>query len=115
MRRVLITFCVCFFTVTCWLKPAGAAQSGMASYYWQSQKVACGGRFNPNAMTAAHKTYKCGTRIRVTNNRNGKSVVVVVNDRGPFVRGRIVDVSLAAARQLGMTNAGVVSVTVTKE
>lgn len=91
------------------------AADGKASFYWQPQKVACGGRFNPNAMTAAHRTYKCGTRIRVTNKRNGRSVVVVVNDRGPFVRGRIVDVSLAAARQLGMTKAGVVPVTVTKE
>ena len=91
------------------------AADGKASFYWQPQRVACGGRFNPNAMTAAHRTYKCGTRIRVTNKRNGKSVVVTVNDRGPFVKGRIVDVSLAAAKKLGMTKAGVVPVTVTKE
>ena len=90
------------------------AAEGMASYYWQPQKVACGGRFNPNAMTAAHRTYKCGTKVRVTNKRNGRSVIVTINDRGPFVRGRIIDVSLAAARQLGMTKAGVVPVTVTK-
>lgn len=88
------------------------AADGKASYYWQPQKVACGGRFNPNAMTAAHRTYPCGTRIRVTNKRNGKSVVVIVNDRGPFVKGRIVDLSLAAAKAIGMTGAGVIPVAV---
>ena len=91
------------------------AAEGKASYYWQPQKVACGGRFNPNAMTAAHRTYKCGTKVRVTNKRNGRSVIVTINDRGPFIKGRIIDVSLAAAKKLGMTGAGVVPVTVTKE
>lgn len=91
-----------------------AAQSGLASYYSQPQRVACGGKFNPNAMTAAHRTYKCGTQVTVTNKRNGRSVVVTINDRGPFVKGRIIDVSLAAAKKLGMTGSGVVAVTVTQ-
>ena len=107
-------FLMAIFTVMVASISQASAQSGMASYYWQGQKVACGGKFNPNAMTAAHKTLPCGTRVTVTNKRNGKSVVVTINDRGPFVRGRIIDVSLAAARQLGMTGAGVVPVTVTK-
>jgi rare lipoprotein A len=107
-------FLMAIFTVMVASISQASAQSGMASYYWQPQRVACGGKFNPNAMTAAHKTLPCGTRVTVTNKRNGKSVVVTINDRGPFVRGRIIDVSLAAARQLGMTGAGVVPVTVTK-
>lgn len=92
-----------------------AAETGMASYYWQPQRVACGGgRFNPNALTAAHKTIKCGTRVRVTNNRNGKSVFVTITDRGPFVKGRIIDLSLAAAKVIGMTGSGVAPVTITR-
>jgi rare lipoprotein A len=87
-----------------------AKADGIASYYWQPQKVACGGTFNPNALTAAHKTLPCGTRVRVTNKRNGRSVTVTINDRGPFVKGRVIDVSLAAARQLQMTGAGVAPV-----
>lgn len=85
---------------------------GMASYYWQPQRVASGGMFNPNALTAAHRTYPFGTRVRVTNVRNGLSVVVTINDRGPFVRGRIIDLSLAAARAIQMTRSGVAPVTV---
>jgi rare lipoprotein A len=84
----------------------------MASYYWQPQAVACGGRFNPGALTAAHKSLPCGSKVRVTNKRNGKSVTVTINDRGPFVAGRIIDLSKAAAIQIDMTGSGVVPVTV---
>lgn len=87
-------------------------ESGLASFYWQPQAVACGGRFNPNAMTAAHKTLKCGSKVRVTNKRNGKSVTVTINDRGPYVRGRVIDLSKAAAHAISMQHAGVVPVTV---
>jgi len=86
---------------------------GKASYYWRGQRVASGGRFNPNAMTAAHKTLPFGTRVRVTNRRNGRSVIVRINDRGPYVRGRIIDLSRAAAGRIGMRGAGVVPVSVT--
>ncbi|MGD9785224.1 MAG: septal ring lytic transglycosylase RlpA family protein [Hyphomicrobiaceae bacterium] len=86
--------------------------SGMASYYWQPQKVASGGWFNPNAMTAAHKTLPFGTKVRVTNARNGRSVVVTINDRGPFIKGRVIDLSRAAAGAIGMINAGVAPVNV---
>lgn len=91
--------------------PVSAGQSGIASVYNYSQAVACGGRYNPNALTAAHRSLPCGSRAKVTNQRNGKSVVVTINDRGPFVRGRIIDLSAASARAIGMPF-GLVPVTV---
>ena len=90
----------------------GGGMSGMASYYWEGQQVASGGRFNPDGMTAAHKTLPFGTKVRVTNRNNGRSVVVTINDRGPFVRGRIIDLSRGAARVVGMTGSGVAPVSV---
>jgi rare lipoprotein A len=92
--------------------PSGGSYSGMASYYWQPQRVASGGWFNPNAMTAAHKTLPFGTKVRVTNRNNGRSVVVTINDRGPYIKGRIIDLSKAAAQQVGMTASGVAPVSV---
>jgi rare lipoprotein A len=91
---------------------AGSGQSGMASYYWQGQRVASGGWFNPNAMTAAHKSLPFGTRVRVTHSHSGRSVDVVINDRGPFVAGRIIDLSRAAASAIGMTGQGIARVKV---
>jgi len=91
---------------------SGGGYSGMASYYWQPQRVASGGWFNPNAMTAAHKTLPFGTKVRVTNRNNGRSVVVTINDRGPYIKGRIIDLSKAAAQQVGMTGSGVAPVSV---
>lgn len=82
--------------------------------YWQPQRVASGGWFNPNAMTAAHKTLPFGTKVRVTNKHNGRSVVVTINDRGPYIAGRIIDLSKAAAGVIGMQSAGVVPVVVTR-
>ena len=90
----------------------GGSYSGMASYYWEPQALASGGRFNPNAMTAAHKTLPFGTKVRVTNRNNGRSVVVTINDRGPYVGGRIIDLSKAAASAVGMTASGVAPVSV---
>ena len=86
--------------------------TGIASYYWQPQAVACGGRLNPRALTAAHKTYPCGSKVLVTNMRNGATVTVTINDRGPFVRGRIIDLSLAAAQQIGMVKSGLTKVSI---
>ncbi len=91
---------------------ATGAYSGKASYYWQPQRVASGGWFNPNAMTAAHKTLPFGTKVRVTNRNNGKSVVVTINDRGPYVAGRVIDLSRAAAYSISMQGSGVVPVSV---
>ncbi|MDX2288627.1 MAG: septal ring lytic transglycosylase RlpA family protein [Hyphomicrobiaceae bacterium] len=92
---------------------SGSQLSGKASYYWQPQRVASGGWFNPNAMTAAHKSLPFGTRVSVTNLNNGRSVVVRINDRGPYIAGRIIDLSKAAAYQIGMQKSGVVPVRVT--
>jgi rare lipoprotein A len=85
---------------------------GMASYYWQGQQTASGARFNPSAMTAAHRTLPFGTKVRVTNKRNGRSVIVTINDRGPFIRGRIIDLSSGAAGVIDMKGAGVAPVSV---
>jgi len=87
-------------------------QSGMASYYWQGQMTASGAGFNPNGLTAAHRSLPFGTRVRVTNHSNGRSVVVKINDRGPFIRGRIIDLSSGAAGVIGMKSAGVARVSV---
>lgn len=93
-------------------KPAATegASHGIASYYWQGTKTASGEKFNTNDLTAAHPTLPFGTRLRVTNVSSGQSVTVRVNDRGPFVRGRVVDVSYAAAEELGMVGDGVAKV-----
>lgn len=82
------------------------AQCGKASWYALHSRTASGERMNPKAMTAAHRTLPFGTRVRVTNRRNGKVVIVRINDRGPFVRGRVIDLSRAAARKLGFVRAG---------
>jgi rare lipoprotein A len=86
--------------------------TGIASYYWQDQMTATGERFDKTAMTAAHKTLPLNTRVRVTNSINGKSVVVRINDRGPYKPGRIIDLSEAAAGLLDMHTVGLVPVTV---
>lgn len=93
---------------------SGKTQSGMASYYGteSGSQTASGQRFNPSAMTAAHRTLPFGTRVRVTNKRNGRSVIVTINDRGPFIRGRIIDLSTGAAGVIGMRSSGVAPVTV---
>jgi len=92
-----------------------AGAKGMASYYGydgSGNRTATGERFNPEGLTAAHRHLPFGTRVRVTNTRNGRSVVVRINDRGPFIRGRIIDLSVAAARILGMMGSGVAPVRV---
>lgn len=92
---------------------SGGGTVGVASYYWQRQRVASGGWFNPNAMTAAHKTLPFGTRVRITHLGNGRSVTVTINDRGPYVAGRIIDLSRAAASAISMTGQGVARVRMT--
>jgi rare lipoprotein A len=85
--------------------------TGIASYYWQDQMTASGERFDKRAMTAAHKTFPLGTKVRVTHVASGRTVVVRINDRGPFKPGRVIDLSEAAAEQLQMTLAGLAQVT----
>jgi rare lipoprotein A len=86
---------------------AGRVFAGLASFYGSESgsRTASGQRFNPGAMTAAHRSLPFGTRLRVTY--NGRSVVVTINDRGPFIRGRVLDLSSGAARAIGLTKAGV--------
>ena len=94
-------------------KPTGYSATGVASYYGHSfhgRRTASGERFDMYAMTAAHPSLPFGTLIHVTRLKNGRSVTVRVNDRGPFVGGRIIDLSYAAARQLGMLEDGLARV-----
>jgi rare lipoprotein A len=86
------------------------APNGLASFYTEGAKTANGETFNTHELTAAHPTLPFGTRLRVTNVTNGQSVTVRVNDRGPYVPGRVVDVSYSAAEQLGMVKGGVAKV-----
>ena len=86
------------------------ASHGVASFYTEGTNTASGEKFNTHELTAAHPTLPFGTRLRVTNVASGQSVTVRVNDRGPFVRGRVVDVSYAAAEELGMVGGGVAKV-----
>lgn len=89
-----------------------ALQRGKASWYHESQRTASGGRFDPNGLTAAHRTLPFGTLVRVTNLRSQRCTVVRINDRGPYKKGRIIDVSRAAARELEMIHSGTATVTV---
>jgi rare lipoprotein A len=100
---------VAFFLPT---HPTAAEQTGLASVYSHESgsSTASGQRLNAAALTAAHRSLPFGTKVKVTNTRNGRSVVVTINDRGPFVRGRVIDVTPAAARELGFS--GLTRVTV---
>jgi rare lipoprotein A len=92
---------------------AGIGTTGMASFYWQGHTTASGAHFNPEGMTAAHRSLPFGTRVRVTHLGTGRTVEVRINDRGPFVGGRIIDLSRGAAGVLGMHGQGVARVQVT--
>ena len=86
------------------------ASRGVASFYTEGQRTASGEKFDPHELTAAHPTLPFGTRLRVTNVATGRSVTVRVNDRGPYVAGRVVDVSYSAANALGMVGSGTAKV-----
>lgn len=95
------------------LSTPAEASNGIASYYgarFHGRTTANGERFDMNKMTAAHKTLPFGTKVRVTNRNNGRSVVVRINDRGPYVGNRTIDLSRGAAQKIGMINKGVVKV-----
>ena len=83
-----------------------ANECGRASWYALTSRTASGEMMNPAKLTAAHKTLPFGTKLKVTNKNNGRSVVVRINDRGPFIKGRIIDLSKAAASQIGMIRSG---------
>lgn len=97
------------------LSPLANAQTGVASYYggfFHGRLTASGVTFNKNAMTAAHRTLPFGTKVRVTAKSTGKSVEVVINDRGPFVGNRVIDLSEGAASRLGIIKRGVDTVNI---
>lgn len=101
--------CVSFLT-SCARK---ITETGKASFYadkFQGRKTASGEIFKQDKLTAAHRTLPFGTKVKVINVANGRSVNVTINDRGPFAAGRIIDVSKKAARKLGMVDAGVASI-----
>lgn len=92
---------------------SGKVMAGPASWYgpgFHGRKTANGERFNMNELTAAHRSLPFGTKVRVTNQKNGKSVVVRINDRGPYAGGRVIDLSRSAAQALSMVGSGVAPV-----
>jgi rare lipoprotein A len=108
MRTLVLALCALAFLES-------AAQAEIASYYGQAfagRRTASGEVFNPSAMTAAHRTLPFGTHVRVTNARTGHSVVVRINDRGPHVKGRSIDLSSGAANAIGMGGIGHVRIDV---
>ncbi len=93
----------------------GYAESGKASFYamkYLFRKTASGERFNHFSLTAAHKTLPFGTKVKVTNVKNGKSVTVKINDRGPFVKGRVIDLTRSAFKKIGNIESGILDVTI---
>ena len=110
MRTVLLALCAL-------MSLEAAAQAQIATHYgkeFAGRRTASGERFNPGAMTAAHRTLPFGTKVRVTNSRSGQSVIVRINDRGPFVKGRSIDLSSGAARAIGMGSTGNVRIEVVR-
>lgn len=108
----MLLLCSIFLVSSCSKK---IVEAGKASYYanfFEGRKTASGAVFKQNKRTAAHKTLPFGTKVKVINLSNGKKVKVRINDRGPFVEGRIIDLSKKAAKKIGMINAGVVEVKV---
>jgi rare lipoprotein A len=103
--------CIVACLLCCSFAGAALAENGIASVYaYDGGKTASGERANPRALTGAHRTLPFGSTVKVTNRKNGRVVYVRINDRGPFTRGRIIDVTPAAAHQLGFE--GLASVTV---
>jgi peptidoglycan lytic transglycosylase len=114
-RRACVAIALAFPALVAPAAHAGKVLSGAAAYYSEDYKglTASGARYNPKKFTCAHRTLPFGTRLRVTARKTHRSVLVVVNDRGPFDRGRMLDLSLAAAKALHMTRRGVIQVTAT--
>jgi rare lipoprotein A len=94
----------------CLALPAQSANIGWASFYKTGRVTASGEAFKPMGLTAAHRKLPFGTKLKVTNIRNGQSVIVRVNDRGPFIKGRLLDLSLGAAKIIGLHRSGVAKI-----
>lgn len=114
MKRILVT-ALTALAIAFAGQATGTEFNGKASYYankFNGRKTASGQIFSNSKMTAAHKSLRFGTKVKVTNKKNGKSAIFVINDRGPFVKGRVIDVSSAGAAALGFKQAGVAPVKV---
>ncbi len=107
--RLFAVFSICLFVTG---SVHAAPVQGWASYYKHGKVTANGEAFNPQGLTAAHRTLPFGTKVRVVNVNTGKSVIVRINDRGPFIKGRIIDLSLGAATEVGLVKSGVAKVSV---
>lgn len=114
MMLCIVSILGCAFSPTS-VTSSLAGQAGIASVYSHESgsATANGGKLNREALTAAHRTLPFGSKVKVTNKSNGRSVVVTINDRGPFARGRIIDITPAAARVLGFSGLAQVSVEAT--
>jgi rare lipoprotein A len=113
MALFVVAILICQLSSPYLTSASAADQNGVASIYSTESGggTASGQKLNPLSLTAAHRTLPFGTKVTVTNKSNGRSVVVIINDRGPFLRSRIIDVSPAAARVLGFSGLTQVSVT----
>lgn len=117
ITRPAIAGIVAAGAITLLATSVASAQCGRASWYgpgFHGRATASGERFQQGALTAAHKSLPFGTKLRVTNKRNGKSVIVRINDRGPYARGKFLDLSKGAAGRIGMISSGTGSVCVTR-
>ena len=108
---VLGLIALAFFSTASQAQSQPRQEVGFASFYDSHGTTASGHRLSPRAMTAAHRTLPYGTRVRVTNHMNHRSVVVTINDRGPFVKGRVVDLATLPATIIGLPKWGVARVT----
>lgn len=121
LNQIIAVLLLSFLTAVGYAQEVECQQVGVASFYankFVGRKTANGERFSQKKMTCAHRTLPFGTKLKVTNTANGKSVVVTVNDRGPYIKGRVLDLSLCAAQELDFVNAGKTEVmieTITEE
>lgn len=109
-RSVLIAAAITSLVALSPLQAFAANGCGGASWYALYSRTASGERMNPTTFTAAHKSLPFGSKVKVTNRNNGKTVVVRINDRGPFIKGRVLDLSKAAAADIGMVGSGTAKV-----
>lgn len=110
MQKFLFYILLVGISVICFSCSHYMTETGKASYYTEGKRTANGEKFKKRKLTAASKTLPFGTRVKVINLKNGRSVKVRINDRGPFVQGRIIDLSWKAAKRIGMIDDGVVPV-----
>ncbi len=111
LAAILVSAAVCL-SMSATEASASGVMHGKASWYKHGKRTANGEAFNPGGLTAAHRSLPFGTRVRVVNKNNGRSVVVRINDRGPFIGGRIIDLSRGAAQSIGVAGVATVALQV---